>query len=475
MKISIVMCGRNDNFNECMKYSPLYLKDCINFLEEKKDKYNFDYEIIYVEWNYIPNKPLVSESLIKISDKVKCYLVDESIHKSIFTTSYPFLEMEARRIGGIKATGDWIVFKSEESVWIDDGSKDWIDILFEKEEELKNKFCWMKHKVINRDVWYKENRIEVLTTDTGWMNGGDFYLVHKSILEKLQHYPSPIKRDVDGQPRQEIAVNKWIFSKNINEFDLGCCNIHMGIRTKGNNFPDYLSDSELWQNKEIQESLERNSNYDIPVLMNENEVVIDIGACIGSEISELKHYSKNVLCIEPNPECIKNLPSDVIKLQYALKRYNKKNVNFYIFEDFVKSSLLDINNKIEEFYIDWKTRQLVNKKDWTPNKVIQIDQTTLSEIIDRFNITKIYFLKIDTQGSDLEILKGIRDNHFKIIDEVKCEVILNEIDTPYLNQTNTYFNTIKFMESKGYKLINEEYQTAEQEKNLFFKRIKNGI
>ena len=48
--------------------------------------------------------------------------------------------------------------------------------------------------------------------------------------------------------------------------------------------------------------------------------------------------------------------------------------------------------------------------------------TTVSDIIDEYKIKNIDLIKIDVEGFELNVLKGIRSEHFKIIKKIFIEI-----------------------------------------------------
>lgn len=74
------------------------------------------------------------------------------------------------------------------------------------------------------------------------------------------------------------------------------------------------------------------------------------------------------------------------------------------------------------------------------NALCQVKAITLGHILDQYNITKIDFLSLDTEGYELEILKGLN------LDKYTPKYMLIEI---YDKDFNDIYN---FLISKNYKL-----------------------
>jgi hypothetical protein len=67
-------------------------------------------ELIYVEWNHIPDRPSDCEWITKRYLNSFCYIVPNSIHKAITDNpKMPMMEYFAKNLGIRKAKNDWIL------------------------------------------------------------------------------------------------------------------------------------------------------------------------------------------------------------------------------------------------------------------------------------------------------------------------------------------------------------------------------
>lgn len=108
MKCSIILTGKNDNYGGHFD-ERLILTTKYN--AKKLTKLGVDVEIIFVEWNPLEDKPLLSEKLSKAFDDIKCYVVDNETHNK-FRGEFEymtFLEFFAKNIGIRRATGDILI------------------------------------------------------------------------------------------------------------------------------------------------------------------------------------------------------------------------------------------------------------------------------------------------------------------------------------------------------------------------------
>ena len=182
------------------------------------------------------------------------------------------------------------------------------------------------------------------------------------------------------------------------------------------------------------------------------KIGIDIGACIGETI----HYFGNcdkVYAIEPGKEEFIQLKEKykndkrIIPLNYAIAEENgSKSLNCYHNGRF--SSFLEFQ-KEGEFYnfCQGNVEGFDNLKE-----KINVETKRLDTFIDENNIDEIEFIKIDTQGYDLNVVKSLG----KYIDKVKKIQLESQIQTLYKNSP-LKDEIISYMTNNNFKLIGNEY------------------
>jgi len=111
--LSIITTGRNDNydgnFNERLIFA---LNRNIKALPEA--------EFIFVEWNPIPDKPLVGEAIRRVfRDKVKCYVVHPKYHER-YCSIYPFIEYPPKNAGVRRSQGDFVACINSDIIFAPD-------------------------------------------------------------------------------------------------------------------------------------------------------------------------------------------------------------------------------------------------------------------------------------------------------------------------------------------------------------------
>lgn len=199
--------------------------------------------------------------------------------------------------------------------------------------------------------------------------------------------------------------------------------------------------------------------------------VIDVGAHQGKFIKNIFKFFKfiKVISFEPIKKEFKNLSETSNKYKnwkiynYALGANNeKKEINISNYTE--ASSLLNIENKLLQFRPELKTQAKET-----------IECKKLDNFIDEFsNLKKPILLKIDTQGYEMEVLKGA-DKTLEIINFIFIEVsiVQNYVGQPTLKEILIYlenknFKVVSLDRVFGDRLTGETYQV-----NILFSRKLN--
>jgi len=149
------------------------------------------------------------------------------------------------------------------------------------------------------------------------------------------------------------------------------------------------------------------------------DLVIDVGANRGQYASKIRNegYRGRIISFEPIPEAFESL-------RQASKGDAKWDIRscalgktpgvmpFHVSENLFSSSLLDVTSQCTDVIAS--TRAV---------KSINVDVQTLDQAIGVDDLGKRIHLKVDTQGSELDVLLGAQ-HIFDQIDTIECELSL---------------------------------------------------
>ena len=156
------------------------------------------------------------------------------------------------------------------------------------------------------------------------------------------------------------------------------------------------------------------------------KTIFDVGANIGeSENYFSKHFNKSIIyCFEPTKQSFKNLTSNIKGSKTKCFNLgfgeNEKMMEIEVYKNPELSSFNSFNGPIfenEEKHIE------------------KIEIKTLSNFCYSNHIEKIDILKIDTEGFDLEVLKGAVD----LLKDNKISLIQVEASMNHENTFHVYF------------------------------------
>lgn len=202
-----------------------------------------------------------------------------------------------------------------------------------------------------------------------------------------------------------------------------------------------------------------------------SRIHVDVGANEGHNIL---HFAKNepntfVIGFEPMPELVERIKSqsshlkNLMIVETAVSDYNgtsKFNISPQSqYGDYSCSSLLNFSDKSKT---EW-----VGREDFVFINEIEVKVITLKDFIIKNEIPRIDYLKVDTQGSDLNVLKGLGDL-LSIVVEGNLEAA-TQTDVLY-NGQNTQEQSIEFLENAGFEIVRIESNDVEcNEVNIHFK------
>ena len=164
---------------------------------------------------------------------------------------------------------------------------------------------------------------------------------------------------------------------------------------------------------------------------NSFELLIDIGAHKGESI---KLFSKNfiikkIISFEASPINFQYLKKKIeenkqgfnnteIVLENIALGTQDKTIEFNQFNESSSSTIKEIDKESKYYKRKFRLINFLNNKE-TYQK-IKIKISKLKEYIEKNNIKKIDFMKIDTEGYEFEILLGL-ENKIKLVDIIMFE------------------------------------------------------
>lgn len=133
--------------------------------------------------------------------------------------------------------------------------------------------------------------------------------------------------------------------------------------------------------------------------VKQGDLCFDIGANMGSRVNSFLALGAKVIALEPNKECIRELEKVYKNYPLTLVQKGVGAVNE------VKEFYIASNTLMSSFSKEWiDTMRQKHKKDRWDN-VEQIEIITLDTLIEKYG--KPDFIKIDTEGFEQEVLKGL--------------------------------------------------------------------
>ena len=237
-----------------------------------------------------------------------------------------------------------------------------------------------------------------------------YFFTNNNGLTVLERIDDTKKKSSDSDEIDE--QNKISPLKNENDFDWG------------------IFQKNTWLiNALAKEFSDEESNYEKFFKVEENDVVVDIGASVGPfTYSIINKNPKLVYCLEPHPELFNTLTFNLSKFNnvICINEGISSNNGDIIFENL-------FNDDLEDDYI--------GSQMWCKTQTCK--GITFQTLLEKYNIDKIDFLKIDCEGGEYDVftennLNWIYNNVKKIAGEWHFHT--QELRNKFIEFRNLYLN-----------------------------------
>ena len=156
-------------------------------------------EVIFVEWNPLPDRPLLSPALTKDYPNLRCYVVPKEIHEEICTNPrMPVMEYFAKNVGIRRAQSDFICATNSDILW------DWnvrhMRWLLDKRLVFATRRKELSWDGSAPSQEYLRDPRNVIEYRFGWRQdlaygSGDFTMAHKSLWQRARGYDESMKNE----------------------------------------------------------------------------------------------------------------------------------------------------------------------------------------------------------------------------------------------------------------------------------------
>lgn len=189
----------------------------------------------------------------------------------------------------------------------------------------------------------------------------------------------------------------------INHYGLITLYIDNTEETEDNSFNWGLFEKNKWLAVPIKEEFKDSSNYEKLFEVEENDVVLDIGASVGPFTNSiLKKNPKQVICLEPHPKLFETLVDNLSA---------HKNVTC------INKGISSVDGEVifENLFDDTLDSNYVGDDLWKKSE--KGFGITFRSLIRENNIQEVDFLKIDCEGGEYDVF--IPDNFYWIKNNIK--------------------------------------------------------
>ena len=217
---------------------------------------------------------------------------------------------------------------------------------------------------------------------------------------------------------------------------------------------------------------ENYSNLVSKLLLNEKIVALDVGAQGGfNENIFPKKYNDffSPIMVEPIKDEADKLKKENYKVISKGLWSNNCVKKLYIMKKRLGSSSLYKPNKDAYALYDLKKK---NYPSFEVSNEIDIECTTIKESLNNLNIKKLDFLKIDTQGAEIEILKGL-GNYLPLLLRIEVQIVPMYENIPDWSELINHLYKLNYMTCEWEEIGNHATHSPVEMDMLFIPNYLN--
>jgi FkbM family methyltransferase len=193
----------------------------------------------------------------------------------------------------------------------------------------------------------------------------------------------------------------------------------------------------------------------------QGDVFIDVGGNVGMWTKELYDLYDKVLFIEPSAEALEKAKENITDVEQKVHYYKN-----------ICSNELDIKKSIYTPSTDSGQFSIFGKdlySDIIVKTEEDINTITVDSLISQVPEGGRVFLKVDTEGSDLDVLLG----SFEFVKKFK-PVIAVELHFHMYFDNDKFERIVEFFNEQGYVVTEHKYPGYLQDPNRVFDGVHNG-
>ena len=208
------------------------------------------------------------------------------------------------------------------------------------------------------------------------------------------------------------------------------------------------------------------SNLVLQLLGNNKMIALDVGAqggFNGNIFPKKYNIFFNPIMVEPIEEEAQKLIKENYKvISKGLWSSNCKKKLYVMKKRSASSSMYMPNKNAYELY-GFKKK---NFHLFEVSNEIEVECTTVKDSLNNLNIKKLDFMKIDTQGAELEILKGLGE-YFPLIIKLEVQIIPMYENIPDWAELLNYLYKLNYMTCEWLEIGNHATRTPAEMDMLF--------